>query len=131
MGTEPFGRGDLALKLTHEIAGLPHLLAAVDESAATAGLAVDVRGSAGVGTLLAGVSGEPAADPRAVAWLVEGLRARAASYGGSVVVLDAPADVKAAVDVWGPVAALDLMRAVKNKFDPQRRLAPGRFVGGI
>jgi glycolate oxidase FAD binding subunit len=48
-----------------------------------------------------------------------------------VVVLDAPADVKAAVDVWGPVAGLDLMRAVKNRFDPQRRLAPGRFVGGI
>jgi glycolate oxidase FAD binding subunit len=62
---------------------------------------------------------------------VEAVRARAASYGGSVVVLDAPADVKAAVDVWGPVAGLDLMRAVKNRFDPQRRLAPGRFVGGI
>ena len=66
-----------------------------------------------------------------MARLVEGLRARAASYGGSVVVLDAPADVKAAVDVWGPVPGLELMRAVKDRFDPQRRLAPGRFVGGI
>jgi glycolate oxidase FAD binding subunit len=130
-GTEPFGGGDVMLKLTHEIAGLAQLLAAIDEGAAAAGLAVDVRGSAGVGTLLAGVRAEPAVDPRAVARLVEGLRARAASYGGSVVVLDAPADVKAAVDVWGPVAGLDLMRAVKNRFDPQRRLAPGRFVGGI
>jgi glycolate oxidase FAD binding subunit len=90
-----------------------------------------VRGSAGVGTLLAGVPGEPGPDPRAVARLVQTVRARAASYGGSVVVLQAPADVKAAVDVWGPVAGLDLMRAVKNRFDPQRRLAPGRFVGGI
>jgi glycolate oxidase FAD binding subunit len=130
-GTEPFGGGDVVLKLTHEIAGLSHLLAAIDEGAAAAGLAVDVRGSAGVGTLLAGVRAEPAVDPRAVVRLVEGLRARAASYGGSVVVRDAPADVKAAVDVWGPVAGLDLMRAVKNRFDPQRRLAPGRFVGGI
>jgi glycolate oxidase FAD binding subunit len=66
-----------------------------------------------------------------VARLVDGLRQRAASYGGSVVVLDAPAEVKAALDVWGPVGGLDLMRAVKNRFDPQRRLAPGRFVGGI
>ena len=36
-----------------------------------------------------------------------------------------------AVDVWGPVPALDLMRRVKDQFDPDHRLAPGRFVGGI
>ncbi len=51
--------------------------------------------------------------------------------GGSVVVVDAPAAVKDAVDVWGPVPALDLMRRVKDQFDPDHRLAPGRFVGGI
>jgi glycolate oxidase FAD binding subunit len=51
--------------------------------------------------------------------------------GGALVVVDAPAPVKAAVDVWGPVPALDLMRRVKDQFDPERRLAPGRFVGGI
>jgi glycolate oxidase FAD binding subunit len=36
-----------------------------------------------------------------------------------------------AVDVWGPVPSLGLMRAVKDQFDPERRMAPGRFVGGI
>jgi glycolate oxidase FAD binding subunit len=128
-GREPFGQDDVALKLTCEIAGLRPLLVALDEAAASAGVRVDVRGSAGVGALLAGVPG--AAEPGAVARLVDGLRQRAASYGGSVVVLDAPAEVKAALDVWGPVGGLDLMRAVKNRFDPQRRLAPGRFVGGI
>jgi glycolate oxidase FAD binding subunit len=51
--------------------------------------------------------------------------------GGSVVVLDAPAAIKRAVDVWGPISALYLMRRVKNEFDPDHRLAPGRFVGGI
>ena len=39
--------------------------------------------------------------------------------------------VKTAVDTWGPVPAIDLMRRVKEQFDPERRLAPGRFVGGI
>ena len=45
--------------------------------------------------------------------------------------VDAPAETKAAVDVWGPVHGLELMRRVKDQFDPDRRLAPGRFVGGI
>ena len=47
------------------------------------------------------------------------------------VVVDAPREVKQAVDVWGAVPALDLMRRVKDQFDPDHRLAPGRFVGGI
>ncbi|MBV8997238.1 MAG: FAD-binding oxidoreductase, partial [Pseudonocardiales bacterium] len=38
---------------------------------------------------------------------------------------------KAALDVWGPVPALTLMRRLKDEFDPEHRLAPGRFVGGI
>jgi glycolate oxidase FAD binding subunit len=27
--------------------------------------------------------------------------------------------------------ALDLMRRVKDRFDPERRMSPGRFVGGL
>jgi glycolate oxidase FAD binding subunit len=62
---------------------------------------------------------------------VDPLRAVCGALGGAVVVVDAPAEVKAAVDVWGPVPAIDLMRRVKQQFDPERRLAPGRFAGGI
>jgi glycolate oxidase FAD binding subunit len=46
-------------------------------------------------------------------------------------VLHAPPQVHAAVDLWGPVPALGLMRAVKDQFDPGHRMAPGRFAGGI
>jgi len=58
--------------------------------------------------------------------------AREAIPEGSVVLHAAPPDVRAAVDVWGrPPAALPLMKAVKQRLDPDRRLAPGRFVGGL
>jgi glycolate oxidase FAD binding subunit len=39
--------------------------------------------------------------------------------------------VRRIVDMWGPVRGLALMRRVKEQFDPGRRFAPGRFVGGI
>ena len=66
-----------------------------------------------------------------VAAAVTTLRDVCTRHGGSVVVVDGPAAVKAGVDVWGPIPALDLMRRVKDQFDPDHRLAPGRFVGGI
>jgi glycolate oxidase FAD binding subunit len=49
----------------------------------------------------------------------------------SVVVQRAPAAVRAATDLWGPVPSLGLMRAVKDQFDPGHLMAPGRFAGGI
>jgi len=58
--------------------------------------------------------------------------AREAVPEGRVVLHAAPPEVRAAVDVWGPPpAALPIMKAVKQRLDPGRRLAPGRFVGGI
>jgi glycolate oxidase FAD binding subunit len=44
-----------------------------------------------------------------------------------------PADLKTSAEVvWGPPRPdLELMRRVKNSFDPQNVLAPGRFAGGI
>jgi glycolate oxidase FAD binding subunit len=49
-----------------------------------------------------------------------------------VVVLRAPESVRDRLDHWGPVGdALDLMRRVKDRFDPGRRMSPGRFVGGL
>jgi glycolate dehydrogenase FAD-binding subunit len=49
------------------------------------------------------------------------------------VVLDAPAEVREAVDVWGAgdATAVDLMRRVKQRFDPANACNPGVFVGGL
>jgi glycolate oxidase FAD binding subunit len=133
-GRYPAGRGDVLVKLTTALGGLRRLLEAVRQVSADAGLPVAVRGSAGVGVLYAGVPAGGAGDDAgaaAVARLVDSLRRAAPSWSGGVVVLDAPAAVRATVDMWGPVPGLDLMRRVKDEFDPGRRLSPGRFVGGI
>lgn len=59
-------------------------------------------------------------------------RAATARLGGSLIVHDLPADMRAKVDVWGPPPiALPLMKRVKDRFDPDGRLNPGRFVGGL
>lgn len=69
--------------------------------------------------------------PANVALLLDHLRPVVGACGGSAVVESAPAEVQAAVDPWGPVDGLSLMRRVKDQFDPEHRLSPGRFVGGI
>jgi glycolate oxidase FAD binding subunit len=49
------------------------------------------------------------------------------------VLLDAPAEVRAAIDPWGvqETPALMLMRGVKARFDPAGTCNPGVFAGGI
>jgi len=128
-GMEPLVGGEVLLKLTHEIAGLAPLLSVLDDACAATGLTSHLRGSVAVGAVTVGLTG--AADAHALARCVADLRERAPSFGGAVVVLEAPGDLKADLDVWGPVGGLQLMHAVKRQFDPERRLSPGRFVGGI
>jgi glycolate oxidase FAD binding subunit len=117
--TYPWPAGGVALKLTCVLSAVPDVLAAAADAS------VAVRGSAGTGVLYGTVEPDRAAEA------VAALRPVCVARGGSLVVLDAPAEVKAGLDLWGPVAGLELMRRVKDQFDPEHRLAPGRFVGGI
>ena len=52
--------------------------------------------------------------------------------GGTLVIEQCPVDVKSTLDVWGSVGeSLEVMRRLKEQYDPGRALNPGRFVGGI
>ncbi|MET8986022.1 FAD-binding oxidoreductase [Nonomuraea wenchangensis] len=96
-------------------------LAVVLEAAERAGLAL--RGSVLSGRMLL----VPPA-PGVPAEVLDRLRERVEAAGGRVNVLAAPHE---GLDRWGQVSALPLMRRVKERFDPGRRMSPGRFVGGI
>ncbi|MDR7301189.1 FAD-binding oxidoreductase [Haloactinomyces albus] len=131
-GDDPFDAScGTGLRLGVEPAAIGSLLGEAQQVAERCGLSPAIRGSAGLGVVHARVPED--AEPAAVAELVRGLRAVTAAHGGYAVVVCASAAVRAAVDVWGPVAdgALALMRRTKDQFDPERLLSPGRFVGGI
>jgi glycolate oxidase FAD binding subunit len=64
--------------------------------------------------------------------LLDQLRSRLKASGGSVIALRIPESIRAGLDVWGCDSnALALMREIKRRFDPNRTLNPGRFVGNI
>ena len=70
--------------------------------------------------------------PDAAMALIERLRTRVADCGGSVIALQIPENLCGKVDVWNcNSGALPLMREIKRRFDPNRILNPGRFVGNI
>jgi glycolate oxidase FAD binding subunit len=111
-------RGPVVLRVLGLPADLAKVLRVAAEHGATA------VGRAGVGTTWLRLDG---ATPDTVAAV------RAALRPHPVVLTDAPSELRAAVDPWdvpeGP--ELELMRRVKERFDPEGRCNPGLFAGGI
>ena len=119
---------------------LADVLDAVAAAGASAGVRPAVSGSAGAGILYACL--DPGTETEAAARFAGELRGRLDLSGppasaardprGSVAVLAAPAPVMAAIEatgagLYGEVLAAALMRAVKDQFDPEHRMFPGRL----
>jgi glycolate oxidase FAD binding subunit len=105
-------------------------LAAIQASSDRNALTVGIEGPVGVGVLDVTVPAEsPAA---AVARLVPDVRAELGRLGEAgqarAVVVYAPDEVRELTDTRGPVPSLALMEAVKDEFDPEHRMAPGRLA---
>jgi FAD/FMN-containing dehydrogenase len=97
------------------------------------GLPVTVTAHAGSGVVWACYLLGPQAPPdEALADALEGLRREAEDAGGSLVLHDAPASLKARVDAWGkPRDGFGVMKRLKAEFDPRGLCNPGRFLGGL
>jgi glycolate oxidase FAD binding subunit len=112
-------------------------LTVIRAAAAGSGVAAGIEGSAGAGVLDVEI---PAESPTAaVARFVAELRAELGRLrdGGTApeapraVVVYAPDEVRNLTNMHGPAPSLALVRAVKDQFDPDHRMAPGRLAEAI
>ncbi len=64
--------------------------------------------------------------------ILAGSRTAAHALDGRAVIERCPAGAKARFDVWDVVGdTIEVMRRLKEQYDPARTLNPGRFVGGL
>jgi glycolate oxidase FAD binding subunit len=64
--------------------------------------------------------------------IIDRLRMAACAKGGSLVVERCPVEMGSGVDAWGPAGdGFGLMRQLKELWDPNGTLSPGRYVGGL
>lgn len=114
--------------LTCKIGVLPTAAATtITQMEALAGDKVKVKIHAGSGLGILRLDEEVA-----TAEIILKMRSLCQSQSGYLTILEAPAALKQQIDVWGYTGnALDLMRKIKNQFDPGNILSPNRFVGGI
>jgi glycolate oxidase FAD binding subunit len=132
LGAPPWEKAEVGIKVAVPPAELPGALTDLWSGWLGHG---PVAAHAATGIVRVGLQGpDPgqAEQVEAFAGEVTRTRERLAARQGTLVVVAAPPALKRAVDVWGPPGdAIELMRRVKRQFDPDRRMSPGRFVGGI
>ncbi len=119
------GTATLALKASILPTETINWLTTLQALARKAGLSYDWRAHIGHGLIFVTLAGDNAALISAVTEL----RQAATNLRGSLVVMENPALLQ--LDAWGTPPALDVMRRLKERFDPTATLNPGRFVGGI
>ena len=108
---------------------VPELVAQIARLEDTIGYPIQLRGSA-MGVFDLGVGGLDTDPTIATRVVLEHLR----TWGQkqlSATVLCAPASVWGDVDAWGEIPGFGLMRTIKDQFDPDGLLSPGRGIGGL
>ena len=63
---------------------------------------------------------------------IQATRSAVGKLRGSAIIERCPVELKSELDVWGEAGdAIDIMRRMKQQYDPKGILNPGRFIGGI
>ena len=123
-----FDREGTIVKLVVVPSEVSSILAWLDTAAKTRQLDYVVTGRAGLGVLSVGLHGAVSEQ----AAFVTALRDRLPIGRGSAAIRRADPELKALVDVWGPIGdSLRIMQEVKRRFDPTGSLNPGRGPGGL
>lgn len=120
----------VVLKAALPIAASEEFLSRFEQEAQGGGLRAVAFSQAGVGIVRVCLLQEkPAAG---IDDLVTRLRQAARDLDGSLVVEQAPLELKQRLDVWGtPGDDFEAMRQLKSAWDPKGVLSPGRFLGGL
>ncbi len=130
---EPAGDAAAGLLLRCEVpeGRLPELAREVVGGVAGGPAPTRLTAWCGLGTLWCAWAGDAVPGPWALG-AVRGVRAAAERLGGRAVVAACPPAVHDQAEVFGdPGPLLPAFRAIKARFDPERVLAPGRFVGAL
>jgi len=136
-GTAPVRWGALppdatVVRVSFWVSALDSVLGALVAAGESAGVRPAVTGPAGAGALYACL--DPDTPMPAAARFVTALREQVAGLSGvagprgSVAVLAGPPPVLAAAGAYRDVPGAALMRAVREQFDPDHRMFPGRFT---
>ncbi len=123
--------GAIIVRVSFWVSALDAVLGALVAAGESAGVRAAVTGPAGAGALHACL--DPDTPDEDAARFVTALRERIAGLSpgaprGSVAVLAGPPPVLAAAGAYRDVPGAALMRAVRDQFDPERRMFPGRFT---
>ncbi len=124
---EAFSDAELALRISVLPARVPDAIEVLDRRF----IGAEPRLSATLSAGLIRAHVRPTREARAGALVVRA-REIADRYNGAVIVEAAPPALKRKIDVFGPLRPdFAIMKRMKEEFDPDRTLAPGRFVGRL
>jgi glycolate oxidase FAD binding subunit len=124
----------MIVKVSLLMSALPAFCQDVQETAARfdAAWSIVAHAGSGIAYVRIPVSNPEAPDVEQLLASLQALEGCVARCQGRRVVERAPVAVKQQCQVWGPPGDdFALMRAIKASFDPQHRLNPGRFLGGL
>jgi glycolate oxidase FAD binding subunit len=125
-------RACTVVRVSFWVSALDSVLRALVAAGESAGVRPAVTGPAGAGALYACL--DPDTPDSAVASFVTSLREQVARLSGpagprgGVAVLAGPPSALAAAGAYRAVPGAALMRAVRDQFDPDHRMFPGRFA---